>query len=202
MRTTQKAAMVPLILIAATIFSGCSLMTKDGRQEFWNETVAMAKNAVTEQGKELLSQAKDVAIEKAAEVADSKIAEYEASKLEDLNEALAIFKKKDPITGVEKFITWKNFDADGNESLGASEIASASRFIAVESAKGVISGELSGSDVGNAAKGGGLALAALLALAAAKKGVDKIRGKNKKDDQALAAGDNPQPAAPARKKKS
>ncbi len=55
---------------------------------------------------------------------------------------------------------------------------------------------MSKDEAGKTVKNTGITLAALMAILLGKRGVDKLRGKNKKQDAALAIGAPTQPSPP------
>lgn len=185
MKDRLRALVIPILLVSITFFSyGC---TAGQRRELLEEVGAYVKA----EGAKILTAAAD----KAAEVAEAKIAEMEKKKLDELDQQLAIFSTKDPVTGVENKITWKKFDGDGDGHLSPSELSSVGFFVTTELAKRIAAGEMSKDDIGKTGKNVGFSLAALLALWGATKGVGAVakRGKKNGDSPPVPPPDPAQP---------
>ena len=185
MKDKLRALVIPILLVLTTFFSyGC---TVGQRKELMDELGSYVKA----EGVKILT----AAAQKAAEVAEAKIAEMEKKKLDELDQQLAIFSTKDPVTGVESKITWKKFDGDGDGKLSPAELSSVGFFVTTELARRIASGEMSKDDIGKTGKNVGFSLAALLALWGASKGVGAVV--KKKNGGGSGGGDPPpDPAQP------
>jgi len=190
MKDRMRALAIPTLLVLITSFSyGCSAAAlREKAAEMTRAALDEAKAYMAEQGKEILTSAKDFALEQgktlltaaaavAAEAAEAKIAESEQKRLAELDQSLAAFKVKDPATGVERTLTWKYFDNDGDGALSPTELSTAGGFVAAELMKKVAAGEMGKDDAANTGKNVGLSLAALLALWGASKGVGMVAKK-------------------------
>lgn len=170
-----KTLAITLLMLSGTFFSyGC---TAAQRKELMDEALANAKAYAQEHGKEILAKA----AAKAEEIAAAKIREMENKKLGELDAALSNLAvvTKDPDTGIESrsVKTWKDFDEDKNNSLSEGELVKAGTWITAETARRVASGQMSKDAAKNTGTAAGTALAALLALALAKRGVAAVAKK-------------------------
>lgn len=170
-----KTLAITLLMLSGTFFSyGC---TTAQRKELMDEALANAKAYVAENSKEILAKA----AAKAEEIANAKIKEAENKKLGELDAALSNLAvvTKDPDTGIEtrSVKSWKDFDEDKNSTLSEGEIVKAGAWITAETARRVASGQMSKDAAKNTGAAAGTALAALLALALAKRGVAAVAKK-------------------------
>jgi len=179
--------MVLSLVVLTTFFDyGC---TATQRKNILDEALVNAKSFVAE---EVLPGIKD----KVADAVEAKLLEKEKEKLVQLDEILRSLGDIDPETGMISSKTWSDFDVDRNGELGISEAAKLQVYIIKRTSEKVAAGEISKDEAKKTVKSTGITLATLMAILLGKRGVDKLRGKRKKDDQALAAGAPTQPSQP------
>lgn len=146
----MKALLVMVVMAVSAFGVGCG---------------SLARYAVDETKEAVISYMKDEALpaikEQVNNYVDQKIKEQETKEIEKLNAALAEFDSKNSETGILEGKRAMDFDLNKDGSLNTSELAAIGTYMAVKRA--------SGHGSNTALLGGGGALAALIALEAAKK---------------------------------
>lgn len=171
---TKSTALIPILLAFGSFFEmGCTgAQLKEAGAQLMEGVSAKLKEELPKLKEAAVEEAKKIAeegLKKAAAIAEAKMKEQEERHKTTLNEQLKHYATEDPETGMLTSKTWKDFDADKDDVLDEVEIAKISGYLMTQSAK---KGEL-----GTAGKGAGGALAALLAIALARRGVNKFAKK-------------------------
>jgi hypothetical protein len=161
MRHLQTVALALAVLLGGFFSSGCSLEQK-------------AADFLEAKAKEL----GPILEKRATDAANTAIAAKNTKELAALDAQLALIHLKDQ-DGNDYVKTWKDFSADhgASGSLAPGEIAKAGLFIAQNTAKSVLSGEITKQQGAQRLKDGGTALGALGLLGLLWAGIKKLANK-------------------------